>query len=75
MSAGTSSTTLRGLQPDTLYTVSLVPVYAEGDGKIISQNGRTSKRWASVAIWPVAGVLHDVELDCCSVTFQGPWVA
>ncbi|XP_061561152.1 collagen alpha-1(XII) chain isoform X5 [Phycodurus eques] len=41
VSAGTSSTTLRGLQPDTLYTVSLVPVYAEGDGKIMSENGKT----------------------------------
>ncbi|XP_051908747.1 collagen alpha-1(XII) chain-like isoform X2 [Hippocampus zosterae] len=41
VSAGTSSTTLRGLQPDTVYTVSLLPVYAEGDGKTISQNGRT----------------------------------
>lgn len=43
MSAGTSSTVLRGLQPDTLYTVSLVPVYPEGDGKIMSENGKTSK--------------------------------
>ncbi|XP_057679033.1 collagen alpha-1(XII) chain isoform X2 [Corythoichthys intestinalis] len=41
VSAGTSSTILRGLQPDTLYTVSLVPVYAEGDGKIMSENGKT----------------------------------
>ncbi|XP_077409700.1 collagen alpha-1(XII) chain isoform X3 [Vanacampus margaritifer] len=41
VSAGTTSTTLRGLQPDTLYTVTLVPVYAEGDGKIMSENGRT----------------------------------
>nr|XP_057921467.1 collagen alpha-1(XII) chain isoform X1 [Doryrhamphus excisus] len=41
VSAGTTSTTLRGLQPDTLYTVSLVPVYAEGDGKTMSENGRT----------------------------------
>lgn len=43
MSAGTSSTILRGLQPDTLYTVSLVPVYPEGDGKTMSENGKTSK--------------------------------
>lgn len=43
VSAGTSTTVLRGLQPDTLYTVSLVPVYAEGDGKTMSENGKTSK--------------------------------
>ncbi|KAM6915073.1 collagen alpha-1(XII) chain [Xenentodon cancila] len=41
VSAGTTSTVLRGLQPDTLYTVSLVPVYAEGDGKTMSENGKT----------------------------------
>lgn len=43
MSAGTTTTTLRGLQPDTLYTVTLVPVYAAGDGKRMSENGKTSK--------------------------------
>ncbi|XP_058469849.1 collagen alpha-1(XII) chain isoform X2 [Solea solea] len=41
VSAGTTTTVLRGLQPDTLYTVSLVPVYAEGDGQSISDNGKT----------------------------------
>ncbi|KAM9839911.1 collagen alpha-1(XII) chain-like [Aulostomus maculatus] len=41
VSAGTHSTILRGLQPDTLYTVSLVPVYTEGDGKTMSDSGKT----------------------------------
>ncbi|XP_071323618.1 collagen alpha-1(XII) chain isoform X2 [Trachinotus anak] len=41
VSAGTTTTILRGLQPDTLYTVSLVPVYAEGEGKTMSENGKT----------------------------------
>ncbi|XP_061901199.1 collagen alpha-1(XII) chain isoform X3 [Entelurus aequoreus] len=41
VSAGSTSTTLRGLHPDTLYTVSLVPVYNEGDGKTMSENGKT----------------------------------
>ncbi|XP_074540734.1 collagen alpha-1(XII) chain isoform X2 [Halichoeres trimaculatus] len=41
VSAGTTNTMLRGLQPDTLYTVSLVPVYATGDGKTMSENGKT----------------------------------
>ncbi|XP_060947388.1 collagen alpha-1(XII) chain [Limanda limanda] len=41
VSAGTTTTTLRGLKPDTLYSVSLVPVYAEGDGKIMSEDGKT----------------------------------
>lgn len=43
VSAGTSNTILRNLQPDTVYTVSLVPVYAEGDGKTASENGKTSE--------------------------------
>ncbi|XP_070400788.1 collagen alpha-1(XII) chain isoform X2 [Nothobranchius furzeri] len=41
VSAGTTTTVLRSLQPDTLYTVSLVPVYAGGDGKTMSENGKT----------------------------------
>ncbi|XP_056150871.1 collagen alpha-1(XII) chain isoform X2 [Lampris incognitus] len=41
VSGTTTNTMLKGLQPDTLYTVSLVPVYAEGDGKTMSENGKT----------------------------------
>ncbi|XP_038582158.1 collagen alpha-1(XII) chain isoform X6 [Micropterus salmoides] len=41
VTAGTTNTVLRSLQPDTLYTVSLVPVYAGGDGKMMSENGKT----------------------------------
>ncbi|XP_039638765.1 collagen alpha-1(XII) chain isoform X1 [Perca fluviatilis] len=41
VSASTTSTTLRSLQPDTLYTVSLVPVYAGREGKTMSENGKT----------------------------------
>ncbi|XP_029902943.1 collagen alpha-1(XII) chain [Myripristis murdjan] len=36
-----TSTVLRGLQPDTVYTVSLVPVYAAGEGRKMSENGKT----------------------------------
>ncbi|XP_047184536.1 collagen alpha-1(XII) chain isoform X3 [Scophthalmus maximus] len=41
VSSGTTTTVLRSLQPDTLYTVSLVPVYADGEGKTMSENGKT----------------------------------
>ncbi|XP_063079242.1 collagen alpha-1(XII) chain isoform X3 [Engraulis encrasicolus] len=41
VAATATSTVLRGLQPDTLYTVTLVPVYVEGDGKRMSENGKT----------------------------------
>ena len=43
MSESISNTVLQGLQPDTLYTVSVVPIYDEGDGKKMSENGKTSK--------------------------------
>uniref|UniRef100_A0A673FYL7 Collagen alpha-1(XII) chain n=1 Tax=Sinocyclocheilus rhinocerous TaxID=307959 RepID=A0A673FYL7_9TELE len=41
ISGTTTSTVLRGLQSDTLYTVTLIPVYAEGDGQRMSENGKT----------------------------------
>lgn len=43
VSASTTTTVLRGLTPDTLYTVTLIPVYAEGDGQRNSENGKTSE--------------------------------
>ncbi|XP_051954309.1 collagen alpha-1(XII) chain isoform X2 [Xyrauchen texanus] len=41
VSGTTTTTVLRGLQPDTVYTVTLIPVYAEGDGQRMSENGKT----------------------------------
>uniref|UniRef100_A0A671LJ60 Collagen alpha-1(XII) chain n=1 Tax=Sinocyclocheilus anshuiensis TaxID=1608454 RepID=A0A671LJ60_9TELE len=41
VSGTTTSTVLRGLKSDTLYTVTLIPVYAEGDGQRMSENGKT----------------------------------
>ncbi|ROL43009.1 Collagen alpha-1(XII) chain [Anabarilius grahami] len=41
VSGTTTTTVLRGLQSDTLYTVTLIPVYAEGDGQRMSENGKT----------------------------------
>ena len=43
VSGTTTNTVLKGLTPDTVYTVSVLPVYAEGDGKKNSENGKTSK--------------------------------
>ncbi|XP_075454120.1 collagen alpha-1(XII) chain isoform X2 [Ascaphus truei] len=37
-------TVLRTLQPDTSYTVTVVPVYSEGDGGRISETGKTLVR-------------------------------
>ncbi|KAG7460637.1 hypothetical protein MATL_G00200820 [Megalops atlanticus] len=41
VSAGTTSTVLRNLEPDTLYTVTVLPVYPAGDGRRQSENGKT----------------------------------
>ncbi|XP_051951417.1 collagen alpha-1(XII) chain-like isoform X2 [Xyrauchen texanus] len=41
VSSTTTTTVLRGLQSDTLYTVTLIPVYSEGDGQRMSENGKT----------------------------------
>lgn len=45
VSGSTTSTTLKNLKPDTMYTVTLVPVYHEMEGKPLSENGKTSKSW------------------------------
>ncbi|TRY92824.1 hypothetical protein DNTS_024890 [Danionella cerebrum] len=41
---GTTSTVLKNLQSDTEYTVSVVPVYAPGEGKRMSETGKTLVR-------------------------------
>uniref|UniRef100_A0A8C1JLB0 Collagen alpha-1(XII) chain n=1 Tax=Cyprinus carpio TaxID=7962 RepID=A0A8C1JLB0_CYPCA len=42
VSGTTTSTVLKNLEPDTTYTVTVVPVYHEMEGKPLSENGRTS---------------------------------
>uniref|UniRef100_A0A671LLM1 Collagen alpha-1(XII) chain n=1 Tax=Sinocyclocheilus anshuiensis TaxID=1608454 RepID=A0A671LLM1_9TELE len=44
ISGTTTSTVLKNLEPDTTYTVTLVPVYHEMEGKPLSENGRTIPR-------------------------------
>lgn len=41
MSGGTTDTVLRNLLSDTPYTVTVVPVYPEGEGLRQSDNGKT----------------------------------
>lgn len=43
MSESTTQTVLDKLLPDTRYRVTVVPVYAEGDGLSLSDVGKTSK--------------------------------
>lgn len=48
VSGTTTSTILRNLDPDTEYTVTVVPVYPEMEGKSKSENGKTSKFWTKM---------------------------
>lgn len=43
VSGTTTSTILKNLDPDTEYTVTVVPVYPEMEGKSMSENGKTCK--------------------------------
>lgn len=43
VSGGTTNTILRNLLSDTPYTVTVVPVYPEGEGLRQSDNGKTRK--------------------------------
>ncbi|KAM3861132.1 collagen alpha-1(XII) chain-like [Diretmus argenteus] len=60
----TTNTVLRGLQTDTVYTVSVVPVYAEGDGKKMSENGKTE---------PLHGVKNLQVLNPTMTTLNVRW--
>ncbi|XP_074547779.1 collagen alpha-1(XII) chain [Halichoeres trimaculatus] len=44
VSGSTYSTVLKDLQSDTEYTVTVVPVYAAGEGQRMSENGKTLER-------------------------------
>ncbi|XP_053488111.1 collagen alpha-1(XII) chain isoform X2 [Ictalurus furcatus] len=44
VSGSTFSTVLKNLQSDTVYAVTVVPVYAAGEGKRLSENGKTLER-------------------------------
>lgn len=46
VSESTTKTVLSNLQPNTRYSVTVVPVYAEGDGPSLSDSGRTSEYWS-----------------------------
>ncbi|KAJ8341791.1 hypothetical protein SKAU_G00340820 [Synaphobranchus kaupii] len=44
VSGGTTTTVLKNLLSDTVYTVTVVPVYPPGEGKRLSENGKTLER-------------------------------
>uniref|UniRef100_A0A6Q2YBK9 Collagen alpha-1(XII) chain n=1 Tax=Esox lucius TaxID=8010 RepID=A0A6Q2YBK9_ESOLU len=47
VSGSTTRTVLRNLMSDTLYTVTVVPVYPAGEGKRMSEDGKTLVRTAA----------------------------
>ncbi|XP_051942785.1 collagen alpha-1(XII) chain isoform X6 [Hippocampus zosterae] len=44
VSGNTYNTVLNGLDSDTIYTVTVVPVYSAGEGQRMSENGKTRPR-------------------------------
>uniref|UniRef100_A0AAQ5ZQY6 Collagen alpha-1(XII) chain n=1 Tax=Amphiprion ocellaris TaxID=80972 RepID=A0AAQ5ZQY6_AMPOC len=44
VSGSTYNTVLKNLQSDTVYTVTVVPVYSAGEGQRLSENGKTLER-------------------------------
>ncbi|KAJ8275019.1 hypothetical protein COCON_G00096440 [Conger conger] len=64
VSGSTTSTVLQNLRPDTVYTVSVVPVYSAGDGQIQSDNGKTS---------PLGGVKNLQVTDPTISTLNVRW--
>ncbi|KAM9354603.1 collagen alpha-1(XII) chain [Pholidichthys leucotaenia] len=44
VSGSTYNTVLKNLQSDTVYTVTVVPVYSAGEGQRMSENGKTLER-------------------------------
>ncbi|KAM3870859.1 collagen alpha-1(XII) chain-like [Diretmus argenteus] len=46
VSGSTYNTVLKNLQSDTLYTVTVVPIYSAGEGQRMSENGKTLERSA-----------------------------
>lgn len=43
VSESTTTLVMKSLKPDTRYTVTVLPVYAEGDGPRLSEKGKTSE--------------------------------
>ena len=51
MSGGTTNVVLRNLLSDTPYTVTVVPVYPEGEGLRQAEKGKT-REWSLVFVIP-----------------------
>lgn len=64
----THNTVLKNLQPDTDYSVTVVPVYPTGEGKPESENGKTCKCHMFLIVfceWEVR--IHSGMLSRCDI--------
>lgn len=50
VSGSTYNTVLKNLHSDTVYTVTVVPVYSAGEGQRMSENGKTCKHIITMVI-------------------------
>jgi len=51
VSESTTKLVLDKLLPDTQYTVTVVPIYAEGDGPSLEDHGKTSECWVVLHVY------------------------
>ena len=68
MSGGTTNTILRNLLSDTVYTVTVAPVYPEGEGLRMSETGKTCKLF--IIIYILAAGLCPCEFLSLVMLFQ-----
>ena len=73
VSGTTTSMVLKSLESDTEYTVTVVPVYHEMEGKSQSKNGRTSeyRPVQPSSLWAFREPLEPHRTLCIGETFKG----
>lgn len=64
VSESTTTLVLSKLLPDTMYTVTVLPVYAEGDGPQLSEKGKTSKELQNDTL------INHMKYEGCLDTFH-----
>uniref|UniRef100_A0A3Q3LUA7 Collagen, type XII, alpha 1b n=1 Tax=Mastacembelus armatus TaxID=205130 RepID=A0A3Q3LUA7_9TELE len=77
VSGMSTSTVLRDLQPDVEYKVTLVPIYADMEGKRVSENGKTKanplmKTYLNVRWEPASGQIQQYRVVYSPLTGNRP---
>lgn len=71
VSGSTYNTVLKNLQSDTVYTVTVVPVYSAGEGQRMSENGKTCKHSMRIIIVDDMQGCLGAEVTSLEDRFQG----